>query len=271
MARYQDLPNREGGNAVCACGVVPDQTLCQSAALVFECAISLAGAKNKLEVFGTSCSWTVPNGVTSIVVEMWGAGSGGTGQGNCCCCSSDLPGSAGGYVSATIPVTAGQVYQICGGVGGNMGCGGNNSNGAGGTSYMTGGALSNFCAGGGCNDCGCCNETKSCMPWNACNPGACGFIGSSTYVGNVVGACGESGHRFGWRDGCRNDSISGSAPFGGGAGVWTTYNHCCRYTPYTAPSGQFPGGGGGGAHMSCCCAPCTCGGCGGAGLVRVWY
>ena len=270
MARYQELPNREGSNAVCACAVVPDLTLCQNSALVFECSISASSSKNRLEVFGTSCSWTVPNGVTSIVIEMWGGGGGGTGQGNCCCCSSGLPAGGGSYIAATIPVTAGSVYQICGGQGGNMGCGGSNSNGSGQPSYVTGPGLSTFCAGGGTGDCGCCNETKSCYPWNACNVGR-PSIGGTTYVGNVVMACGEGGHRFGMRDGCRGDSISGSAPMGGGAGVWTTWEHCCIYNPYTAHAGQFPGGGGAGAHATCCCGLCTCGGCGGAGLVRVWF
>jgi len=272
MARYQDLPSKEGSNAVCACAVVPDLTLCQSNALIFQCSISTSSSKNRLDVMGgTSCNWTVPSGVTTVVIEMWGSGGGGAGNGNCCCCSNGLGGGGGGYISATIPVTAGQVYSICSGTGGNMGCGGSTGAGTGNPSYVTGGSLSGFCAGGGQGNCNNCNETVSCYAWNGCNPSSCGLIGSSTTVGNVVYACGEGGHRFGRSEGCRANAISGSAPMGGGAGSWTTYNHCCPYNPYTAGGGQFPGGGGMGAHMNCCCGPCMCGGCGAAGLVRIWY
>lgn len=271
MARFQDLPDRTGGNAVCGCAVIPDLTMCQSHGMIFECSIILTSQKNRLDVFGTSCSWTVPSGVTSIVVEMWGAGGGGAGQGHCCCCSNGLGGSAGGYISATIPVTGGSVYTICGGTGGNYGCGGSTNGSSGNPSYMTGPGLSNFCAGGGMMSNNDCNTTKACFSWNNCNPNSCGVVGSSTTVGNVIAACGEGSHRFGRSAGCRHDAISGSAPFGGGAGVWTTYDHCCRYNPYLSPAGQFPGGGGGGARADCCCGGCTCGACGAAGLVRIWF
>ena len=271
MARYQELPDRTGGNAICGCAVVPDLTMCQNNAMVFECSITTTSPKNRLEVHGTSCSWTVPTGVTSIVIEMWGAGGGGGGNGHCCCCSNGLPGGAGGYISATIPVTGGSVYAICAGAGGSYGCGGSTGPSSGNPSYVTGPGLSNFCAGGGQQGHNDCNGTRGCFSWNACNNTSCGLIGSSTTVGNVIFACGEGGHRFGRSQGCRSDAISGSAPMGGGAGVWTTYDHCCRYNPYLSPAGQFPGGGGGGARMDCCCGGCTCGACGAGGLVRVWF
>lgn len=271
MARFQDLPDRSGSNAVCGCAVIPDLTMCQNNAMIFECSIATASSKNRLEVYGTSCTWTVPTGVTSIVIEMWGAGGGGGGMGHCCCCSNGLPGSGGAYLSATIPVTGGSVYTICGGTGGNYGCGGSTGPSAGNPSYVTGPGLSTFCAGGGQNGWNSCNETRACFSWNNCNATGIPVNSGNTTVGNVVGACGEGSHRFGRSQGCRHDAISGSAPFGGGAGVWTTYDHCCPYNPYLAPAGQFPGGGGGGARADCCCGGCTCGACGAAGLVRIWF
>lgn len=55
-------------------------------------------------------NWTVPAGVTEILVELWGAGGGGgTGGG----------GGAGGFVQALISVTPGEIYTFNLGVGGN--------------------------------------------------------------------------------------------------------------------------------------------------------
>ena len=113
-------------------------------------------------------SWIVPNGVTSITVDLAG-GQGGTGGG-----TSGLlnPGGLGGRMQATLAVTAGQqLYINVGGAGGNesgssAGAGGFNGGGAGGfdnTTYIGGGggggsdirtggtALGNriFAAGGG--------------------------------------------------------------------------------------------------------------------------
>jgi len=273
MARYQDLPSRTDTiNGV----VIPDITMCQLAGTVFECSIATSSSKNRLEVFGqsgASCSWTVPAGVTSIVIEMWGGGAGGTGNGNCCCCNMGIPGGAGAYIAATIPTAGGCVYTVCAGAGGSHGCGACGSSvTCGQQSYVTGFNLSNFCAHGGTGPCNPCNQGDGwCCGSNYCNHCSVAVIGSSTFAGNVIQACGEGSHVFGKPSGCRNDSISGSAPMGGGAGVWTTYQHCCRYEPYVAQGGQFPGGGGGGANQSCCCGICTCGGCGAGGLVRIWF
>lgn len=68
---------------------------------------------------GTS-TFTVPAGVTSIVVSLWGAGGGGGGR------DAGYTGGVGGsgqYVSGTLAVTPGDVLSIqVGGAGG--GCGG---------------------------------------------------------------------------------------------------------------------------------------------------
>lgn len=274
MARYQELPNREGGNAVCACAVVPDLTMCQNNAMNFDCIIG-AGAigKSRIDVYCTSCSFTVPAGVTSIFIEMWGAGAGGSGNGNCCCCSAGIPGGAGAYTAATIPTAGGCVYTICAGTGGNMGCGQCTSGGNGNSSYVTGFNISTFCAGGGRGPCNPCNAGAAfCCGSNWCNDTSVSNISGTTILNNAIQTCGEGGHVFGKASGCRHEAISGSAPFGGGAGVWTSYNHCCPCSNNSpAPGGQFPGGGGGGAYAACCCGACNCSGCGAAGLVRIWY
>ncbi len=55
--------------------------------------------------------FTVPSGVTSAVVQLWGAGGGGSGNSN---------GGAGGYVRATLAVSAGQAYKVIVGGGGDI-------------------------------------------------------------------------------------------------------------------------------------------------------
>jgi hypothetical protein len=63
-----------------------------------------------------TASWTVPAGVNSIRVQVWGhGGGGGSGQNSV---NGGGGGGAGGYVDATITVTPGQVYPITVGLGG---------------------------------------------------------------------------------------------------------------------------------------------------------
>jgi hypothetical protein len=51
--------------------------------------------------------WTVPNGVTSVIVEMWGGG--GAGNINL---KSGISGGAGGYGKGPVSVTPGNVITI---------------------------------------------------------------------------------------------------------------------------------------------------------------
>ena len=53
---------------------------------------------------GNVQTWTVPTGVTSVTVKMWGAGGGGGSWGK--------SGGGGGYATSTIPVTAGEVLNV---------------------------------------------------------------------------------------------------------------------------------------------------------------
>ncbi len=71
----------------------------------------------KLSYTGGLQTWTVPAGVTSVTVKVWGAGgmygSDGSGSG------SSIPGGYGGYARGTLAVTPGQVLTIVvGGTGG---------------------------------------------------------------------------------------------------------------------------------------------------------
>jgi hypothetical protein len=57
----------------------------------------------------SNSTWTVPTGVTEIMIEFWGAGGGGAIGGG---------GGGGGYLKTIIPVTAGEIFTIDLGAGG---------------------------------------------------------------------------------------------------------------------------------------------------------
>jgi len=64
---------------------------------------------------GSGQSWTVPSGVTSIYVKMWGAGGGGGAHSGW---SYGAPGGGGGHSRGIIQVSPGQVIAIVVGGGG---------------------------------------------------------------------------------------------------------------------------------------------------------
>lgn len=78
-------------------------------------------------------AFTVPAGVTRLLVELWGGGSGGGGALSSNSAIAYLPcsGGAGGYVRAVISVTSGATYNVTVGAGGSGGARGDSSNGAG--------------------------------------------------------------------------------------------------------------------------------------------
>ena len=43
---------------------------------------------------GKCCNWTVPQGTTFAVFELWGGGASGVGG---CCCMQGMPGDGGSY------------------------------------------------------------------------------------------------------------------------------------------------------------------------------
>jgi|GEM_PF-3608572 len=90
---------------------------------------------------GSEQSWTVPAGVTSIDVKLWGAGGGGDYNGS--------SGGSGGFVKGTLAVTPGQILKIVVGEGGSKAdnSAGNTSPAAG--SYGGGGRGTSYGAAGG--------------------------------------------------------------------------------------------------------------------------
>ncbi|MDB5225606.1 MAG: hypothetical protein JWL87_558 [Candidatus Adlerbacteria bacterium] len=64
------------------------------------------GQQNTFSYTGGDQTYTVPAGVTSVLVKAWGAG-GGTG-----CNGGEGPGGRGGYTSGTLAVSPGQVLTV---------------------------------------------------------------------------------------------------------------------------------------------------------------
>lgn len=208
------------------------------------------------------CLFTVPTGVTNLNFEIWGAGGGGGAHCCCDCYHGGPPGAAGGYSSISIATAPGCQYTVCVGYGGMVSTVGSCTlhwccyGQQGGTTYVTGYNLSNFCATGGGGG------HNSCYYICGCNiqPG-CG-------IGGTICACGSTGSNQGYSDSYMwRMAFGGNAPFTGGIRPHSG-DHCCPCM--LGYPGLFPGGGGATVQPNICCC-CSQGGVGANGLVRIHY
>ena len=71
--------------------------------------VDMASYNNYEYLIAASGNWTVPAGVTKIKLELWGAGGGG---------NKDAGGGSGGYITATVNVSPGDVIAYQNGIGG---------------------------------------------------------------------------------------------------------------------------------------------------------
>lgn len=198
-------------------------------------------------------TFTIPQGVTQITVEAWGAGGGSSSSG------SQRPGGGGGaYARSILDVTPGQAYAITTGIGGGEGqAGGSSVFRLGGTELVRapGGQAGTFSGNSGTGGSG----------------GAVG-IGQVTFSGGRGGN--TSGDRVGGGGGSSAGSDSngnnaflrngGSAPIdgGGGGSIANESNNT------SGENGGFPGGGGAGKN-----GPGASGvtGRGGDGQIKISY
>lgn len=200
--------------------------------------------------------WTVPDGVSCLTFEIWGAG--GSGSPSCCCtCWGGFPGDGGAYSMKTLAVTPGTQFTYvvgCGGCGNACWFNGNACGCCGSTTYITGTGLSNFCATGGQG-----GQWCNASPTN-CAKHLCGALA----YGGDLNLQGFPGRRTAccFSANCWHD-FTGSSPLGGGfhfygpAGA-QTYHACGSY-------GNYPGGGGTAKPMYSpgwcdCCSGCNGGG-----------
>jgi len=99
--------------------------------LAFLCTALLGHAQTRTDNYTSGTTWTVPTGVNSITIRVWGGGGGTGGQDCGLGCSNASPGHVG-YVEAVYSVTPGTSIGIY--PGGRGADGANNTSGAGGGS-----------------------------------------------------------------------------------------------------------------------------------------
>jgi hypothetical protein len=192
---------------------------------------------SNMQVYSTSgtFSFTVPAGVTKIMVEVWGGGGGGGT--NSTTGSYSYGGSGGGYGKEVINVVAGNSYTITVGAGG-----------SGGASWANGGAGNSSSFGA------LVSATGGIGGWSpgGTGPYQIGAGGTSTASFNVSGQRTPTLY---------NTGGNGGNSYGGSGGIGATNG-------ISSSPGIAPGGGGGGGCLS---SGFTAGAQGGAGRVVVWY
>lgn len=215
---------------------LPTKVLIKHLVHLFLLFLGIHGFSQTTDTFTTTGSWTVPAGVTSVTVEIWGAGGGGGGSN-----SNGIGGSGGGsgaYSTRTVTVSPGANIPFTIGTGGAAGVAAGGNGAAGGNSSITIGG-STLTANGGTGGQG-----------NAGTSGTGGTAsGGTTNIpgnnGTVGGASGGNG---------------GNAPNGGTGGIGATNND--------GNPGNTPGGGGGGGERG---GGNRAGGSGARGEIRFTY
>jgi hypothetical protein len=208
--------------------------------------------------------WTVPAGVTSVTVQMWGGGGGGGGQ-------DYTPtkeggggggGGGGGYSTATISVTPGSTITFTVGGAGTPGAATGTAGGAGGTTtFGSVTAADGGTGGGGANDTtvnGSAGAAGSGGTYNGGN-GAAGITGTGGGGGGGGAGTSQNGNNA-------TGDTGGTAVTGGGAGA-------NGQTTSDSPgiSGGSPGGGGSGAYEKSTGTGGNIGGMGGPGQIVLTY
>jgi len=201
-------------------------------------AFPVGAANGILATFEESGEFLVPDGVTSITIEAWGAGGAGGGSTNAGFLSGrcGAGGGGGAYASVTLPVTPGQILQVVVGEGGSGVSGGHGIDGD--PSFVgpdTDPAHALVLAAGGSG--GTANTAGGKPPGG---PGGQAGDSIGDYV--VAGDPGEPGAT------CFT-SVSGA----GGAGAYGGPGGASQGGAYNTADGNpgnAPGGGGGGARTS---------------------
>ncbi len=195
------------------------------------------GFGSGVQSFTSSGTFTVPNGVTQVEVELWGGGSGSYAS---VANGASGGGSGGGYARKRITgLSPGQTIAVTVGLGGSGGSSGGAGAGPGGTSSFgtyvsaTGGSV-NYLA-------------TVAEPQNGATPGGVGVGGDV----NLSGSCGQAGA-------LNQGGLGGGAPMGGAQNSGTS-----------GVAGNSPGGGAAGAGTGANGTTSFNGAAGGNGLVVV--
>jgi len=222
----------------------------------------LQGFAQDVVLTNPASPWTVPAGVTSIKVEVWGGGGAGGGswgsQGN------GGGGGGGAYHYNTLAVLPGQIYTITIGAGGS---GGGNADGGNGNPTTVTGLGGSVTANGGSG-----GKTGTYANGVGGSGGTGGtFNGGTggTASGNGAGGGGGAGNNGNGGNGGNASTGSGglgypnALPYIGGTGG------AYRSSNGNGNVGSTPGGGGGGSSSGTLAT--NSGGGGGAGQVVITY
>lgn len=192
---------------------------------------------------GASQTFTVPFGVTSITIDVWGAGGAGAGGS---VSTSRAGGGGGAYSRSTISTVAGASYTIVVGAGGQAI--GNPGTAGGTSSFSSGPTIVVSAAGGGGGNAnvggagGAITGGVGTIRFAGGN-GAAGVTGGSGGGGGgSAGTGGAGGSATGGTAGTAGSGTGGTAGASGGNGGTLNNNN--------ATVGNVPGGGGGGRGAS---------------------
>ena len=201
---------------------------------------------------GADQTYTVPNGVTSLLVQMWGGGGGGgsgqyAGGGDGQQPNANGAAHPGGTTSGTLSVTPGEVLTIVVGKGGTTGggatyggggAGGTGSyqgGGGGGRSAIKAGGVELMTAGGAGGGGGGDNAARFGFVVGFSSGQGGGSSGATTYGESPQGVGGTGGSQTAGGAGGANGGVNGSSGTGGAGGGGSG----------GGGGGHFGGGGGG--------------------------
>ena len=191
---------------------------------------------------GADQTYTVPAGVTSITVKMWGGGGGGGYLGGW---TYGFPGGGSGYTTATLAVTPGQILTVMVGAGGSNGSIANTTNSYGGGGLSCGGTDCRYGGQGG---------GRSAIRISGVEYLTAGGGGGG---GSSRAADGQQGGAGGGNPGADGSSYTaaargrGATSSAGGAGGTASLNGTAgsQFQGGTPPMPYSYGGGGGGGYF----------------------
>ena len=191
------------------------------------------GGFSHYQVFDASDTFRVPQGVTRIMVELWGAGGGGGGGGggsiNASNGGTGGGGGGGGYIKDLLNVNSGEAIAVIighrglGGIGGNAGGlsfpGGPGSSGSTGNSTSFKNSIVNGGSGGNGGTGGSATAGINGQGGNGGSggnaPGNLGIVGQFGYPGQYGGMGGNAGGGGGFGGNPGGDKRAGGAGSGG--------------------------------------------------------
>lgn len=149
----------------------------------------------------SSCTWTVPAGVTRAGFQLWGGG-GGSSSG--CCCGGHPGGSTGEFVSIIMDVSPGETYTIqntcnycCLGYRGGIQL-------SAGYAQVSGPGITSLCAAGGCG---------TLCSWSCSGRFGLGF-GFDPTIGKYISHKEGSNYSNNGQYGCRWMNPASTSPYG---------------------------------------------------------